>query len=122
MFEVLRERTFSAAHQLRGYQGNCERLHGHNWRVKIHVQARELDELGMVIDFRELDRLMAEALAPFDHQVLNEVAPFDEINPSAENLARAVGDRIARALEPLGKVVIACDVWENDCSRARYRP
>jgi 6-pyruvoyltetrahydropterin/6-carboxytetrahydropterin synthase len=122
MYEIFRERVFSASHQLRDYKGQCERLHGHNWRVRVHLTAQELDEHGMVLDFHELDAMMAEAIAPFDHRHLNEVAPFLDTNPSSENLARVICERVMASL-PAGSIRVSrCDVWENDRSRARYTP
>jgi 6-pyruvoyltetrahydropterin/6-carboxytetrahydropterin synthase len=122
MYEIFRERVFSASHQLRDYEGQCERLHGHNWRVRVHLAARALDEHGMVLDFHELDAVMAAAIEPYDHRHLNEVAPFVEMNPSSENLARVICERVQAAL-PAGRVrVTRCDVWENDRSRARFTP
>jgi 6-pyruvoyltetrahydropterin/6-carboxytetrahydropterin synthase len=123
MFEILRERVFSASHQLRGYKGKCERLHGHNWRVHIHLAAADLDQHGMVIDFHQLDTIMAEAIAPFEHQHLNDIPPFDVINPSAENVAFVLSKRVMEQLRENKRVrIIACDVWENDLSKARYVP
>ena len=122
MFEIFRERVFSASHQLREYEGRCERLHGHNWRVRVHLAAEHLDEHGMVIDFHELDALMAKAIEPYEHQHLNDVEPFDEVNPSCENLARVICERVIELLPAGGAVVRCCDVWENDLSRARYTP
>ena len=122
MYEIFRERVFSASHQLRDYKGQCERLHGHNWRVRVHLAAADLDEHGMVLDFHELDAIMAEAIAPFDHRHLNEVEPFLTMNPSSENLALVICSRVEAAI-PKGRVRVACcDVWENDRSRARYTP
>ncbi|MCP4675435.1 MAG: 6-carboxytetrahydropterin synthase QueD [Deltaproteobacteria bacterium] len=122
MFQISRERVFSASHQLREYKGKCERLHGHNWRIRVHLEAAELDESGMVIDFHDLDRIMADALEPYEHRHLNEVAPFDAINPSAENLARNICERMRERLRDARVRVCRCDVWENDLSRARYTP
>ena len=122
MFEISRDRVFSASHQLRGYKGKCEQLHGHNWRVRVWLQAEMLDAIGMVIDFHELDRLMADAIAPFDHRHLNEVPPFDAINPSAENLAQVIALHVARSLPDSRVRLRCCDVWENELSRARYVP
>ncbi|MDD5308093.1 MAG: 6-carboxytetrahydropterin synthase QueD [Deltaproteobacteria bacterium] len=120
MFEITRERTFSAAHQLRHYQGRCERMHGHNWRVLVTVAADELDGQGMVMDFHDLDRLMGEAIDPYDHQHLNEAPPFDTVNPSSENLAQVIGEKVA-ALLPKGRVrIVRCDVFENDRSCATF--
>jgi 6-pyruvoyltetrahydropterin/6-carboxytetrahydropterin synthase len=120
MFQVARERVFSASHQLRGYKGRCERLHGHNWRIRVHLEAETLDELGMVIDFHELDRVMEEVIEPFDHRHLNDVSPFDEINPSSENLARVIGEGVKKQLNDERVRVQRCEVWENDLSRACY--
>jgi len=122
MFQISRERVFSASHQLRGYEGKCERLHGHNWRVRVHLEAAELDESGMIIDFHELDRVMVEALEPFEHRHLNQVAPFDVLNPSSENLAYVICERMRERLRDSRIRICHCDVWENDLSRARYIP
>ncbi len=121
MFEIFRERVFSASHQLREYHGRCERLHGHNWRVRVHLRAQDVDAHGMVLDFHELDEMIADAISPFDHAHLNDVAPFDEINPSSENLARVICERVEARL-PDGVRMRCCDVWENERSRARYYP
>ncbi|MCK9523825.1 MAG: 6-carboxytetrahydropterin synthase QueD [Proteobacteria bacterium] len=123
MFEICREKTFAASHQLRHYQGKCERLHGHNWRVRVHLAGDTLDETGMLLDFHELDRLMTEAVSRFDHVHLNEVEPFIARNPSSENLARVICEAVAERLpKERGLRVKCCDVWENDASRARYIP
>ena len=120
MFEISRERVFSASHQLRGYEGRCERLHGHNWKVRVHLASQNLDERGMVIDFHDLDEMMTKALEPFEHRHITEVPPFDELNPSAENLALIIGQSVTKQLMNTGVKVVCCDVWENDLSRARY--
>ena len=122
MFEIVRERTFSASHQLRGYNGKCERLHGHNFRVRVAVASPALDETGMVMDFHELDELIVSAIAPFDHRHLNEVADFARRNPSAENLALAIGKTVSKSLEGKSRRLVYCDVFENDFSKARYLP
>lgn len=123
MFEIYRERTFSASHQLRQYQGKCERLHGHNWRIRVHLIGETLDSAGMLLDFHELDRMMAEVIARFDHQHLNEVEPFTVLNPSSENLAKVIYEEIQSKLPKERDIrVKGCDVWENDASRARYYP
>ncbi len=122
MFEICRDKVFSASHQLRGYEGKCERLHGHNWRVRVCLRTEKLDDCGMVLDFHDLDALIAEAIKPFDHQHINEVEPFDELNPSAENLAKVIGDSVAGRLPSPRLTLVSCEVWENDLSRARYCP
>jgi 6-pyruvoyltetrahydropterin/6-carboxytetrahydropterin synthase len=122
MFEIERERTFSASHQLRNYKGRCERLHGHNWRVRVCLVASAVNPSGMVMDFHELDEMIARAIEPFDHRHLNDINNFRKENPSAENLARAIGDAVRAQLKDPKIKMRYCDVWENDLSRARYIP
>ena len=88
-FEVMIERNFSSAHQLRGYKGKCENLHGHNYKIEIFAKGRELNNIGLLIDFGDLKTAADEIVKYLDHRNLNELPPFDEeLNPSAENLAR----------------------------------
>ena len=96
MFEVMIERNFSSAHQLRGYKGKCENLHGHNYKIEIYARGRELDNIGLLVDFVELKEAADEIVAYLDHKNINELPPFDEeLNPSAENLARFILERVA---------------------------
>lgn len=111
---------FAAAHQLRGYAGDCNRLHGHNWRVEAEVNALELDAIGMGLDFREIRselRLIAKEL---DHRFLNEIEPFDEVNPTAENIARYFFNELGARLNRPAVTVAAVTVWENDHASVRY--
>ena len=124
VFEISKDFVFSAAHQIRFHGGKCERLHGHNWRVRVHAQASELNRIGMVIDFADLQRLVAEIGQRFDHQNVNEVPPFDQVNTTAELLARffytEANARLAAAEG--GRVTVSkVDVWENEGSLATYR-
>ena len=121
MHRVTIETHFSSAHNLRGHKGKCEALHGHNWKVAISVCSEDLDELGMVIDFTELKDRANDLMARLDHTYLNEVPPFDEINPSSENLARFIFEEMARRLPPGGPEVCKVKVWESDGSSATYR-
>ncbi|HVO18572.1 MAG TPA: 6-carboxytetrahydropterin synthase QueD [Anaeromyxobacter sp.] len=123
VFEISKEFVFSAAHQIRLHGGKCERLHGHNWRVRVHVRASELDRIGMVVDFADLQRWVAEAGARFDHRNVNEVPPFDQENPTAELLARFFfRELVARLSAAGGRVAVSrVDVWENEGSLAVYR-
>ncbi|MBI4287151.1 MAG: 6-carboxytetrahydropterin synthase QueD [Chloroflexi bacterium] len=120
MFEASVEADFDAAHCLRGYQGKCERIHGHRFRVVATVQARELDRLGMSYDFTELKRHLREIAGGFDHVSLNDLPAFQERNPSSENIAST----IFHELQPrLGKVKLAwVEVWESPESHVRYIP
>ncbi|MBN2354750.1 6-carboxytetrahydropterin synthase QueD [candidate division KSB1 bacterium] len=90
MYKLCVQSEFSAAHKLNLYQGECQRIHGHNWKVEATVAGKELDELGMAIDLLLLEKLLQECLHQFDHRMLNEVQPFDKMNPTSENLARYI--------------------------------
>lgn len=117
---------FSAAHALRGYQGKCENLHGHNFNVGIDVEGGSLDEAGMVIDFGVLKRGLRQILTKLDHQVLNGIEPFETLNPSSENLAREIYAKFALFLahEPQGKNVriSAVSVSEKETQTATWLP
>jgi len=120
MYEVTAEGHFSAAHNLRGYQGQCENLHGHNWRVRVTVAAEALDELGLVVDFKLLKRQMNEVLDKLDHGYLNEVPPFDETNPSCENLAHYIHQQMSSRINNDRVAVARVQVWESEGSNATY--
>ncbi|MEW5946859.1 MAG: 6-carboxytetrahydropterin synthase QueD [bacterium] len=122
MFEVFKEVTFSGAHRLRDYGGRCEELHGHNWRVRIYARAGELDETGLVVDFKDMKRAMDETADALDHRYLNDVPPFDETNPSAENIARYFFDHVSEKINDDRVAVSRAMVWENDDSCAIYEP
>jgi len=94
-FEVMIERNFSSAHQLRGYKGKCENLHGHNYRIEIYARGRELDNIGLLVDFVELKAAADEVVHYLDHRNINELEPFVELQPSAENLAKYILERVA---------------------------
>ncbi len=124
VFEISKDFVFSAAHQIRFHGGKCERLHGHNWRVRVHARASQLNRIGMVVDFADLQRIVAEVGGRFDHQNVNEVPPFDELNTTAELLARFFFVEVARKLAEAegGRVAVSrVEVWENEGSLAVYR-
>ncbi len=123
VYEVSKDFLFSAAHQIRFHGGKCERLHGHNWRVRVHARASELNSIGMVIDFADLQRIVAEVGSRFDHRNVNEVPPFDTENTTAELLARFFYREVGRQLASEGgRVSVArVEVWENEGSLAVYR-
>jgi 6-pyruvoyltetrahydropterin/6-carboxytetrahydropterin synthase len=118
-FEITTTREFSAAHQLRIYDGSLEPLHGHNWRVKVAVASADLDSIGVVMDFHELERLIDAIITPWHNRHLNEVEPFITLNPSAENVALAVGQRLSL---PRTIRLLAVEVWETPNNSAVYRP
>jgi len=120
MYELTIRQTFSSAHNLRGYEGACENLHGHNWKVDVSVRADELDGLGMVIDFKVIKAETKKVLSKLDHRYLNEVPPFDEQNATAENLARHIFEELSAALGGKPAVVSKVAVWESDDASAAY--
>ncbi len=123
VFEISKDYLFSAAHQIRFHGGKCERLHGHNWRIRVHVRAGQLNKIGMVIDFADLQRLVAEIGVRFDHRNVNEIPPFDELNTTAELIARFFHDEVAARLlaSEGGRVTVSkVEVWENEGSLATY--
>ena len=121
MFEISVEDTFAAGHALRGYRGKCERVHGHNYKVQVSVEGAELDAAGLLMDFVELKRLLHGVMDRLDHEFLNDVAPFDAVNPTAENMAKYFHDEIARDLPPDVRLIYV-KIWETDTSTATYRP
>lgn len=122
MFTVFKDFTFSAAHQIRGHQGGCERMHGHNYRVRVVVAAERLDALGMVIDFADLKEIVSGILGPFDHRVINDIPPFDQRNTTAELLAEYVFEQVSSRLSEDRLRVDRVEVWENESACAVYRP
>jgi len=98
MYTLSIEKNISTAHQLRDYEGPCAQIHGHNWKIRIDVQARSTDEVGIVIDFTSLEKRFWKVIGPFDHKLINTVQPFDHINPTAENLAKYIYDQMVKHL------------------------
>jgi 6-pyruvoyltetrahydropterin/6-carboxytetrahydropterin synthase len=124
MFQVSVEETFSAGHALRGYKGKCENPHGHNYRVRMTIEGAQLDSIGLLVDFTHVKRALREVIGAVDHRFLNDLAPFDVINPSAENLARFFHDETVRhiALPGGGPRIKQITVWETDECSATYTP
>jgi 6-pyruvoyltetrahydropterin/6-carboxytetrahydropterin synthase len=120
MYRITVENDFSSAHQLREYEGKCSSLHGHNWRVQLTVRAGELDNRGISIDFGQMKRILAELVEGFDHVDLNATAPFDKINPTAENISRTIFE-LANAKLPEGVEADKVVVWESHNNRVEYR-
>jgi 6-pyruvoyltetrahydropterin/6-carboxytetrahydropterin synthase len=122
MFEVTVEDTFAAGHALRNYKGKCENVHGHNYRVEVTLAGAELDANGLLVDFVELKRVMSEVLETMDHRFLNDVPPFDKLNPSAENMARYIYEQVRDKLGARAAVRLAqVKLWETDTASAVYR-
>lgn len=119
MYRLNVEDDFSSAHQLRGYKGKCENLHGHNWQVRLTVEGDELGALGMLMDFGEIKRIMREIMGRLDHKFLNELPPFDRINPTSELIAKYIAETVAPEL-PGNVRVYAVRVWESEKCSATY--
>ena len=121
MFEVMVERNFSSAHQLRGYRGKCENLHGHNYRIEIFVRGSRLNNIGLLVDFVELKAAADDVVLYLDHRNINELPPFDqELNPSAENLARYILERVAARIDDERVQVYKVRCYETPTSVATY--
>lgn len=120
MFEVEIVASFSAAHRLRDYNGKCEHLHGHNYRVHVTARAPSTGHGGMVIDFGDLKKATGVVLDKLDHTFLNEINPFDDIEPSAENISAFLFREISKELGEAAGILHMVSVWESDTSRASF--
>jgi 6-pyruvoyltetrahydropterin/6-carboxytetrahydropterin synthase len=124
MYEVSVDETFAAAHNLRNYKGKCENLHGHNYKLRVTLAGEKLDATGLLYDFVHLKQAIQTVIRSLDHKYLNELSPFDVLNPSAENISRYIYDEVAKQLTggPNGTGVASVTVWETDVTAATYRP
>jgi 6-pyruvoyltetrahydropterin/6-carboxytetrahydropterin synthase len=124
MFEVAVEQSFASAHALRNYKGRCENVHGHNWKVRVVIEGEKLDQTGMLVDFLDVKSFMGEILDRIDHQFLNEIPPFDVINPSAENIAEYFFQQMTGKLAetPVQVRIREVKIWETEIQSATYRP
>ena len=123
MFEVSVEETFAAGHALRNYRGKCENVHGHNYRVQVTLSGADLDAIGLLVDFVQVKKLIMQVVDRLDHQFLNDLTPFDVLNPSAENMAKYFYDEISGGLGQSSPVHVGqVKVWETDTTSATYRP
>jgi 6-pyruvoyltetrahydropterin/6-carboxytetrahydropterin synthase len=121
MYRVSIEGHFDAAHYLRGYGGKCEKLHGHRYKVIISLKTKKLNDIGLAYDFVELKRHLGEVLEQFDHNCVNDVPPFDELNASAENIARTIYNQLKGRF--VGDAALeSVEVWESPQNRVTYTP
>ncbi len=120
MFHVFIKSHFSAGHHLRDYPGNCERPHGHNWKVEVTVKTSELDSLGMGIDFRQVKEAVKKVLDTLDHHDLNQHAGFQSINPSSENIAVYIFSNLQKDLTSDRYEVHSVTVCETDNTGVTY--
>ena len=123
MFEVTIEESFAAGHALRNYHGRCENVHGHNYRCHVTIEGERLDDIGLLVDFVALKKIVHAVLDRMDHQWLNEFPPFDVLNPSAENMARYIFEQVSEGLKTREGVRVGLvRLWETDTANATYRP
>jgi len=120
VYEVTIKQSFSAAHMLNEIGGACEKLHGHNFVVEISICSIVLSEEGILIDFRILKQWADEILKEFDHKYLNDISYFKDTNPSSENIARYIYDRISEKVKKINLDVSRVTVWESEDARASY--
>ncbi len=120
-YEISVETSFAASHQLRDYKAPLEPLHGHNFRVEVFVFSESLPDSGYIVDFLELEAMLKEVVAPYDHRHLNDLPPFDELNPTTENMARLFFDELTKKLPTgAGVSVRLVRVWEAPTYSASY--
>ena len=122
MFEISADYSFAAGHALRGYKGKCENVHGHNYRIQVIVAGEKLDSTGLLMDFVDLRGAIKGVAERLDHRFLNDLAPFDTLNPSAENLAQYFCEQLQGPIVANGLRVSQVTVWETDVTSATYRP
>ena len=122
MYQISVEQHFDAAHFLRGYKGKCEAMHGHRYRVVVAVEAAKLNDIGLAYDFAELKKHLSEVIARFDHSCLNDVPPFDKLNPSAENIAADIYKGLESRLAGEPVKLTAVEVWESPQTGVSYTP
>jgi 6-pyruvoyltetrahydropterin/6-carboxytetrahydropterin synthase len=123
MFEVTVEAGFSSGHYLRNYKGKCEHPHGHNYKVRVTLAGTELDAAGLLLDFKLLKQVLRPVIERIDHRMLNDLEPFTELNPSAENLAKYFYDQTREQLAAIteGRVRVKdATIWETDTTTATY--
>ena len=112
MYTIFVETHFAASHQLHGYQGACKALHGHTWRVRVEVKSDQINEIGISVDFKELKSLIRSVIDRLDHHHVNEIPPFDTVNPTAENLSRYIYEEVQKEL-PAHVSASKVTVWES---------
>jgi 6-pyruvoyltetrahydropterin/6-carboxytetrahydropterin synthase len=122
MYEIVVTRYFDSAHYLRGYKGKCENTHGHRYTITVRLKAANLNDIGLVYDFTDVKRHLDEILGRFDHVLLNEIPPFDRINPSAENIAATIYNELKSRLTGEPVSIGAVEAWETPQQGIIYTP
>ena len=112
---------FSSAHTLVGHSGPCKKMHGHNWKVEVEITGEKLDEIGMVVDFKEIRKATNLVVDELDHEFLNNLEPFSEDNPTAENIARYIFTKLSEEFSNKNVKVNSIKLWETDKSAVSYK-
>jgi len=120
MYEILIKGDFSSAHNLRGYKGRCEEVHGHSWKVEARFEKEDLNDIGISVDFVTLKSRLKNILKKLDHTHLNKIGAFKTINPSAENIARFIYVKLKDSIKEKGLFLKSVSVWESETSCATY--
>jgi len=122
MYEVTIIKSFSAAHLLADIGGKCEALHGHNFKVEITVAAGQLNHIGILVDFRLLKKMLGEVLEALDHKHINALTDFAGVNPSAENIAKYIFEKMDARVKTAGVDMIRVKIWESENAAVTYLP
>ena len=112
---------FSSAHTLVGHSGPCKKMHGHNWKVEVEITGEKLDKIGMVVDFKEIRKATNLVVDELDHEFLNNLEPFLEDNPTAENIARYIFTKLSEEFSNKNVKVNSIKLWETDKSAVSYK-
>tara|TARA_B100000035_G_scaffold315162_1_gene334186 strand:+ start:3351 stop:3719 length:369 start_codon:yes stop_codon:yes gene_type:complete len=120
MFKLIVKKEFSSAHILRGHPGDCKRMHGHNWTVEAKVQGKDINNIGMVIDFKDIKNTLADIISRLDHRFLNDLEPFKEDNPTAENISKYIYKELSKIINTDNIKVSEIKLWETSNSAVIY--
>jgi len=120
MFKLIVKKEFSSAHILHGHPGNCKRMHGHNWLVEAEVEGDNTNEIGMVIDFKDIKNNLKEIISSLDHQFLNDLEPFINENPTAENISKYIYKELSNNINTDNIKVSKIKLWETSNAAVTY--
>ncbi|MEC8078248.1 MAG: 6-carboxytetrahydropterin synthase QueD [Pseudomonadota bacterium] len=120
MFKLIVKKEFSSAHILNGHPGDCKRMHGHNWTVEAKVEGNKINTIGMVIDFKDIKNSLSEIISKLDHRFLNDIEPFKEDNPTAENISKYIYKELSKNINTDNIKVSEIKLWETNNSAVIY--
>jgi len=120
MFKLIVKKEFSSAHILNGHPGDCKRMHGHNWTVEAKVEGNKINKIGMVIDFKDIKNKLGDIISRLDHRYLNDVEPFKENNPTAENISKYIYKELSKNINTDNIKVSEIKLWETNNSAVIY--